>query len=228
MAEGSRSAKRKASPSWLASLLGAFFLISAGFMVGLVVGVVKEEPELVMGHIAGQSEEVRWSEHDGGLGTPDVAAQGLAPDNAVGSDAFELAPPSIAASSAYADEIAAAEDTASLAARPAYAVPAPEPIAKAAPPARATAQRVEETAPDGKGFSVQVGAFVENESAERVAKDLRGKGFPVYVSPKAGSRDGRWRVRVGPLSTRGKADEIAQQLKTREGLPTWVLSEGGG
>jgi DedD protein len=139
-----------------------------------------------------------------------------------------LASPNVATSSAYADEIAAAEDTASFAARPAYAVPAPEPVAKALPPARATAQRVEETVSAGKGFSVQVGAFVENESAERVAKDLRGKGFPVYVSPKAGARDGRWRVRVGPLSTRGKADEIAQQLKTREGLPTWVLSEGGG
>ena len=64
MAEGSRSAKRASSPNWLASLMGAVFLISAGFMLGRVFGVVKEEPQLVISHIAGESEEVRWSEQD--------------------------------------------------------------------------------------------------------------------------------------------------------------------
>lgn len=222
MAEGSRSAKRASSPNWLASLMGAVFLISAGFMLGLVVGVVKEEPELVIGHVAGQSEEVRWSEHDSGLGTPDVAAEGPYAEPSSDTEAYELAPPG---DDAFGSEVAAAEDTASLAARPAYESAPPKSVAAPAPPARTAPAASTGT---GKGFSVQVGAFAESASAERIADDLRGKGFPVYVSPKAGSRDGRWRVRVGPLETRGKADEIAQQLKTREGLPTWVLSEGGG
>ncbi len=223
MADGSRSAKRAASPNWLASLMGAVFLISAGFMLGLVVGVVKEEPELVMGHLAGQSEEVRWSEHDSGLGTPpDVAAEGPYEPSA-DSEAYELAP---RGNDDLDAGVAAAEDTASLAARPAYETASQEPVAAApTPPARTTAAA---NTGVGQGFSVQVGAFAESTSAERIASDLRGKGFPVYVSPKAGSRNGRWRVRVGPLATRSEADEIAQQLKTREGLPTWVLSEGGG
>ena len=75
MAEGSRSTKRASSPSWLASLMGAVFLISAGFMLGLIVGVVKEEPDLVIGHLGGQSEQVEWSEQ-GAVPMPDVAAAG--------------------------------------------------------------------------------------------------------------------------------------------------------
>jgi cell division septation protein DedD len=192
-------------------------------MLGLVVGVVKEEPELVMGHLAGQSEEVRWSEHDTGLGTPDVGAAGPYAEPIAESEAYELAPPT--GNDGFDAGVAAAEDTAS---RPAYEAAPPEPVRTAVRAAPAPAPRAAPSASAGQGFSVQVGAFAESEAAERVASDLRGKGFPVYVSPKAGSRDGRWRVRVGPVASRGKADEIAQQLKTREGLPTWVLSEGGG
>lgn len=84
MAEGSRSTKRASSPSWLASLMGAVFLISAGFMLGLIVGVVKEEPDLVIGHLGGQSEEVEWSEQGAINPTPDVSAAG--PDFAAGDE----------------------------------------------------------------------------------------------------------------------------------------------
>ena len=63
MAGQSRSQKRESTPGWLASLVGAIFLVSAGFMLGLVVGIVKDEPELVMNHMAGNGEEVAWSDH---------------------------------------------------------------------------------------------------------------------------------------------------------------------
>lgn len=220
MAEGSRSAKRASSPNWLASLMGAVFLISAGFMLGLVFGVVKEEPQLVISHIAGESEEVRWSEQDSGLGLPDVAAQGNALDAPEDPHAFESG---VQGDDFAAPEVAAAEDTTSLSLAPAYQAPQREAVA--APQVR---KPVAAAPSAGSGFSVQVGAFGESESAELVAGDLRAKGFPVYVTPKAGSSDGRWRVRVGPVPSRREADEIAQQLKTGEGLPTWVLSEGGG
>ena len=78
------------------------------------------------------------------------------------------------------------------------------------------------------GFSVQVGAFSESAPAHKIADDLKAKGYQVYITPSAGSRDGRWRVRVGPLSNREKAEVVARQLKVDERLPTWVLSEGGG
>ncbi len=217
MAEGSRSAKRASSPSWLASLMGAVFLISAGFMLGLIVGVVKEEPELVIGHLGGQSEEVVWSEQGTALQPPDVGAAGPyldAPDEFGATDYdydaandFGIEAPSTAA-----------EDHGSR------AYEAPQPAAIVAPPLTTPPPQAAPSPRTG-GFSVQVGAFAESEPADRIADDLRSKGFSVYVTPSAGSRDGRWRVRVGPMRTRAEADDVAQQLKTREQLPTWVVTE---
>ncbi|MBW2422566.1 MAG: SPOR domain-containing protein, partial [Deltaproteobacteria bacterium] len=80
----------------------------------------------------------------------------------------------------------------------------------------------------GGGFSVQVGSFAQSEGAEKVAQELQGKGYPVYVTPAAVAGGGRWRVRVGPVDTRDEAEGFAARLKREEQLPTWVLSEGGG
>ena len=75
---------------------------------------------------------------------------------------------------------------------------------------------------------MQVGAFAESSAAEELASSLRSSGLPVYVSPSAAAAgDQRWRVRVGPLATREEADRIAARLKTKEKLPTWVLTEDG-
>ena len=76
-------------------------------------------------------------------------------------------------------------------------------------------------------FAVQVGAFAESHSAERLADALRGKGFDVYVSAGASSGEPRWRVRVGPLPSREEAERVATRLKAEEKLPTWVLDEDG-
>ena len=81
-------------------------------------------------------------------------------------------------------------------------------------------------APAGR-FAVQVGAFSESRTAERLAESLRGKGFEVYVSPGAKAGEARWRVRVGPLPSRDEADRVASRLKAEEKLPTWVLDEDG-
>jgi DedD protein len=239
MAERSGSKNKGSTPGWLASLVGAVFLISAGFMLGLVVGVVKDEPELVMNHIAGESEEVAWSQSELGLEEEfaDSAAglQGRPAYVPIGqgegwpaTDPDLEAPPSqselVASQYPPIDLRPASEDVASsttaIASTPAVSSPSPPkaqpPAVSAPPPARRA------------GFSVQVGAFSESAPAHRVADDLEAKGYKVYITPSASSRDGRWRVRVGPLPSREKAQDVAHQLKVDEQLPTWVLSEGGG
>jgi len=75
-------------------------------------------------------------------------------------------------------------------------------------------------------FAVQVGAFGDAASAEKLAATLRRKGFPAFVSPSTGDAGARWRVRVGPLATRPEADRTAARLKAEERLPTWVVEEG--
>jgi DedD protein len=71
-----------------------------------------------------------------------------------------------------------------------------------------------------------VGAFAESAPAEKLAERLRRKGLPVFVTPGAGQRDSRWRVRVGPLASRAEAERVAARLKSEDRLPTWVIEEG--
>jgi DedD protein len=109
------------------------------------------------------------------------------------------------------------------AARRADAVPAP------VRPQSATRLRPDVLSPGAAAarFAVQVGAFGEGAVAEQLATRLRGKGFDVYVSPAAAAGQPRWRVRVGPVSSREEADRVAARLKVEEQLPTWVLEDDG-
>ena len=75
-------------------------------------------------------------------------------------------------------------------------------------------------------LAVQVGAFGDAASAEKLAGTLRRKGFPAFVSPSTGDSGARWRVRVGPMTSRDEADRTAARLKSEERLPTWVIEEG--
>ncbi len=74
------------------------------------------------------------------------------------------------------------------------------------------------------GVAVQVGAFADKPSAERLAGSLRDKGYPAYLAP-GGTGSARWRVRVGPWPTRDAGERAAARLKREERLPTWVLEE---
>jgi cell division septation protein DedD len=70
-----------------------------------------------------------------------------------------------------------------------------------------------------------VGAFADSAQAEKLAGDLRKKGFTVAIAPGTGDRASRWRVRVGPLVSREDAGRVAEKLRSREKLPTWTLDE---
>jgi cell division septation protein DedD len=181
---------------WLFSLLGLALVAIPGFAVGLFAGVLWEDPGLILGDLAGDSEEVAW-----GPQPPPAPETDTRDDLAPGGEEAPAgdAPPDVAAA------------------------PPVEP--RSLPTAgRAAAP----SAPARGKLSVQVGAFAESRAAEQLAETLRGAGLPVYVSPSAAAAgDQRWRVRVGPIATREEADRIASRLKTKEKLPTWVLTEDG-
>ena len=180
--------------SWLAALVGLVFLVVAGFGVGMVAGVVWEDPGLIFAYLAGETEEVAW---DGSTdAASDVAARAPEPE----PEPEPLVDPQLRRNAAIE----------------AAAVPPVEPSRPAPPPVAA--------APAGK-LAVQVGAFESSEAAERLAKSLEGKGFPVYVSPGTKAGNARWRVRVGPLATREEAEATAERLKKSQKLPTWILNE---
>jgi len=181
---------------WLFSLLGLALVAIPGFAVGLFAGVLWEDPGLILGDLAGNTEEVAW---------------GPQPPPAPETDTR--------------DDLAPGGEEAAVASAPPDVAAAPPVEPRSLPPAgRAAAP----SAPARGKLSVQVGAFAESRAAEQLAETLRGAGLPVYVSPSAAAKgDQRWRVRVGPIATREEADRIASRLKTKEKLPTWVLTEDG-
>jgi cell division septation protein DedD len=193
VARESARGKAASGAGWIATILGIAVLVAGGFALGLVVGVVSEEPELVVGHLAGRSTEVDWA---GDVSPSDSQSeQGAEPDVAAGpSFGRKTEADAGRGTSRAASALAGSASTAGHS--------RPEPY-----------------------FAIQVGAFVDAESARSVATHLTDSGYLVHVLEP--DTDDRWRVRVGPIEGRDEADRVAVRLKTEEQLPTWVLREQG-
>jgi len=110
-----------------------------------------------------------------------------------------------------ASKPADAPKTGTSAARPATAesagtpkVAESKPVAPARPAAPATSA--------SEGWVVQLGSFASRPNAERLAAELRSKGYAGFVSEFRGSGRVLYRVRVGPEQDRSRAEAIAQRL----------------
>ncbi len=178
----------------LSALLGWAAFCFGGLVLGLIVGVVSEEPELVMGHVTGHSAEVGWRAADGASEPP------AEPERVAAAPSGEQRPR----------------------ARPAESASLPS-VAAGPPGVHAPAARAGDAA--AEVYAIQVGAFSEARSAEKVAATLRGKGYPVKILEPAS--DARWRVRVAPVEGHDQALSLERKLKQQERLPTWVLRERG-
>jgi len=96
-------------------------------------------------------------------------------------------------------------------AAPAANVPAGRKGAETAgAPSRSTATSSD--AKPSKGFAVQLGVFASRENAERLAKQVKGKGYPVTVHETSGAKH-LFRVRVGPEKDRAAADALNARLR---------------
>lgn len=176
-------------------MLALSLLAIPGFALGLAAGIAWEEPGLLFGYLAGRGEDVVIRE----AGEPPRVAR--TPESPLPKAMPDVAAPAPSAPQAREATRLRSE--------------APSPLTAKASPLTAKAER----------FAVQVGAFSENESAERLAENLRKKGFDVYISAGAKVTQPRWRVRVGPFPDRKEAERAAGRLKKNEKLPTWVLDE---
>ncbi len=67
-------------------------------------------------------------------------------------------------------------------------------------------------------WRVQIGAFVNEENAQRLAASIRDRGLPVFID----LQDNFYKVRVGSFSTAVEAALAKDQLAS-EGFPTWVI-----
>ena len=101
--------RRYSGQAWLSTLVGILVLVVGGFLIGLVVGVVSEEPELVAGHVAGRSTEIDWTapSPDGELGPQAGAWLG---DEDAGAGQGEWAMPAVASAPPPMSEKAGGQD----------------------------------------------------------------------------------------------------------------------
>jgi len=68
--------------------------------------------------------------------------------------------------------------------------------------------------PAGQGsFAVQLGTFGKRENADRLVRDMTGKGFTAFVVPTNTNGHELFRVRVGPARDRAAAEALAARLK---------------
>jgi cell division septation protein DedD len=202
-----RRAPRTSNSGWLATAGGALLLIALGFGVGIVAGTAYQEPELVADHLAGRTTEVVLDE-EALPGAPDVAA------------AAPVSDPDEGASAALGEGVLDDAPEAELA--PSVSLPS-QVRAAAAPRVAPVAATVPAAA---GGFSIQVGAFTSEGAARQLAGELGKHGYRTYLIDEG---DGaRWKVRVGPLRTKGEAEAVSARLKTEQRLPTWIRADGQG
>ena len=93
--------------------------------------------------------------------------------------------------------------------------PAPPPAASSTPPVPASppASRPPATAPSSPpatedGWVVQLDAFSSKANADRMAAELKGKGYAAFVTPGP-----LFKVRVGPFAKREAAEQMASRLR---------------
>ena len=73
-----------------------------------------------------------------------------------------------------------------------------------------------ETAPQDGSWTVQVNAFPDERSAQRLVERLKQKGYDAYmVTTNIKGRDW-YRVRVGHFAARAQAKELQEDLQTKE------------
>jgi rare lipoprotein A len=75
----------------------------------------------------------------------------------------------------------------------------------------------------GGFFTVQVGAFHERSNAERLRDRLSLTYTPIFIQQYSSSEGTFYRLRVGKISGEEAANDLAAQLRAREGFTTLVF-----
>jgi len=195
------SLRRGIRPGGVVRALGRLALLTSfAFAAGLLIGVLAEEPELLARYLRGE-----------GVAVALAPAEAMATAKAT---AIEGSPPK------------AQTPVVDVARRAVMEARSNEESESDLPMVAAAAVGTPADAQQDRLWTIQVGAFSDEEAAARLVVGLGAKGYPTRLLPSSdGSR--RWRVRVQPIRGEAKAREIAGRLKRVERLPTWVLPMEG-
>ena len=193
-------------------------LVALGFGAGVLIGVIFEEPELLVGHLRGEGESVSLAIVQPESETDEGDAQSADPGRPL-----EEVDSQLRIQSAQARRLGLQRETgesgAAILSRVAAAV---QPNARTGDLEAAAASASTRGVDDSGEWAIQVGAFADRAVARRLAESLEAKDYPVELIASQGATK-RWRVRVQPVRGESKARGIANQLKRDERLPTWMI-----
>jgi DedD protein len=99
---------------------------------------------------------------------------------------------------------------------------APVPSAKANPEPAAAGDGTSKAHGSAGGWMVQLGVFASQSNADRLAQELKGKGFKVSVAEIPGNGRKLFRVRAGPVADRSAAADLQAKLRAA-GAPGSVV-----
>lgn len=104
------------------------------------------------------------------------------------------------------------------------AKPAPEAVAKKSPaPVAKPEQRSSEPKPSGPSWVIQVSSLTEKPRALSLEKELRAKGFPVFIEQAEVGGRLYHRVRIGPRGSKRDIKEMAASLRKKTGHEGQIL-----
>ncbi len=84
---------------------------------------------------------------------------------------------------------------------------------------------------DLSAWVVQLGSFGEQANARKLTDTLQKSGFDAFIEPVDTGAEKAYRVRVGPMMTRQKADQIRKRIKNnhkKEGVVMRYRGPEGG
>ena len=77
-----------------------------------------------------------------------------------------------------------------------------------------------------RGFTIQIAALSDLESARALAAELQRAGYRSYVvNPPPEDANGLYRVRVGRYTSRASANRVVPRLERMRGEKLWVTRE---
>jgi cell division septation protein DedD len=130
------------------------------------------------------------------------------------------------------DEVAAAAPkpvrptpAAAAPSHPAPARPAPAQPAQPLPAQPAPAHPAAAGGAAGEVFVVQVLSSRDQEAAAEVLSSLQDGGYPATLSTTQQGEQVMYRVRVGPYRDRAAAEKVADEVRHKFKLDTWITAE---
>lgn len=74
------------------------------------------------------------------------------------------------------------------------------------------------------GWAIQLGSFSKKENAERLVNRLNDRQFSAYLEALESGDQAIYRVRVGPMSSKDKAQQVREKVEQQENLKAFIVN----